>query len=123
MSERLHDVVRAGASKRCQRPRSPRNLRRRRPPIIKKIHKKGTEQVPLQEEEGLEAFLEGEVRSHAAGACYQPDCVKIGYETSFTRYSYRPQPMRTLEEIGADILALEQETEGLFGEIIGGGSK
>ena len=28
--------------------------------------------------------------------------------------------MRTLEEIRADILALERETEGLLGEIIGG---
>ena len=33
---------------------------------------------------------------------------------------YKPQPMRTLEEIRADILALEEETEGLLGEIIGG---
>ena len=28
-------------------------------------------------------------------------------------------PLRTLEEIRADILALEKETEGLLGEIIG----
>jgi|SRR5665648_54581 len=32
---------------------------------------------------------------------------------------YKPQPLRTLEEIRADILALEKETEGLLGEIIG----
>ena len=32
----------------------------------------------------------------------------------------KPQPMRTLEEIRANILALEKETEGLLGEIIGG---
>ena len=38
----------------------------------------------------------------------------------FTRYFYKPKPMRALEEIRADILALEQETEGLLGEIIGG---
>ena len=46
--------------------------------------------------------------------------IKIGYEISFTRYFYKPQPLRTLEEIRADILALEKETEGLLGEIIGG---
>ena len=34
----------------------------------------------------------------------------------------KPQPMRTLEEIRADILALEKETEGLLGEIMGGGN-
>ena len=37
------------------------------------------------------------------------------------RYFYKPQPMRSLEEIRADILALEQEAEGLLGEIIGEG--
>ena len=33
---------------------------------------------------------------------------------------YKPQPLRPLEEIRADILAVEKETEGLLGEIIGG---
>ena len=59
---------------------------------------------------------------HAADAWYVEDKVKIGYEISFTRYFYKPQPMRSLEEIRADILALEQETEGLLGEIMGGGN-
>ena len=51
------------------------------------------------------------------------DSVKIGYEISFTRYFYKPQPLRTLEEIRADILALEKETEGLLAEIVGGGEQ
>ena len=121
------------------------------PPVIRKIHKRGTEadplrglfaatingrsavveyepdtdlrdteQIPLQEEGGIEAFLRREVLPYAANAWYQPDSVKVGYEISFTRYFYKPKPMRALEEIRADILALEQETEGLLGEIIGG---
>ena len=69
---------------------------------------------------GIEAFLKREVLPYAADAWYRSDSVKIGYEISFTRYFYKPQPMRSLEEIRADILALEQETEGLLGEIIGG---
>ena len=79
-----------------------------------------TEQVPLLEDGGVEAFLRREVLPYAADAWYVPDSVKTGYEISFTRYFYKPQPMRTLEEIRADILALERETEGLLGEIIGG---
>ena len=47
------------------------------------------------------------------------DCQSSGYEISFTRYFYKPQPMRTLEEICGDILAVEGETEGLLAEIIG----
>jgi type I restriction enzyme M protein len=120
------------------------------PPVIKKVHKKGTaadplrglfattiagkpavveyepdsdlrdtEQVPLLEEGGIEAFLRREVLPHAADAWYVPDSVKTGYEVSFTRYFYKPKPLRTLEEIRADILALEKETDGLLGEIVG----
>ncbi|HQU49762.1 MAG TPA: class I SAM-dependent DNA methyltransferase [Casimicrobiaceae bacterium] len=120
------------------------------PPVIRRIHKKGTaadplrglfeatiagkpavveyepdpdlrdtEQVPLLEDGGIEAFLRREVLPHAPDAWYVPDSVKAGYEISFTRYFYKPQPLRTLEEIRADILALEKETEGLLGEIIG----
>jgi len=80
-----------------------------------------TEQVPLLEEGGIEAFIRREVLPYAPDAWYVPDSVKTGYEVSFTRYFYKPQPLRTLEEIRVDILALEKETEGLLGEIIGGG--
>lgn len=38
---------------------------------------------------------------------------------SALRYFYKPKPLRTLEEIRTDILALEKETEGLLVEIIG----
>ena len=80
-----------------------------------------TEQVPLLEEGGIDAFLRREVLPYAADAWYVPGSVKTGYEISFTRYFYKPQPQRSLEEIRADILALEKETKGLLGEIIGGG--
>jgi type I restriction enzyme M protein len=78
-----------------------------------------TEQVPLLEEGGIDAFLRREVLPHAADAWYVSESVKTGYEISFTRYFYKPQPLRTLEAIRADILALEKETEGLLGEILG----
>lgn len=48
-----------------------------------------------------------------------PCSVKFGYEISFTRFFYNPQPLRSLEAIRADILMLEKETGGLLGEIIG----
>ena len=77
-----------------------------------------TEQIPLLEEGGIEAFLLREVLPYTPDAWYAPDSVKIGYEISFTRHFYKPQPLRPLEEIRADILALEQETEGLMAEIV-----
>jgi len=78
-----------------------------------------SEQVPLQEKGGIEAFLRREVLPYAADAWFDPDSVKVGYEISFTRYFYKPKPMRTLEEIRADIIAVEKETEGLLDDIIG----
>lgn len=82
-----------------------------------------TEQVPLLEESGIEAFLRREVLPYAADAWYDSASVKTGYEISFTRYFYEPQPLRTLEEIRVDILTLEKETEGLLDEIIGGDAR
>ena len=81
-----------------------------------------TEQVPLLEKGGIEAFLRREVLPFAPDAWYDPASVKTGYEISVTRYFYRPRPLRTLEEIRADILAVEKETEGLLDEIIGDGA-
>ena len=78
-----------------------------------------TEQIPLLEEGGIETFLRREVLPYAPDAWYTPDSVKIGYEISFTRHFYKPEPLRPLEEIRADILALERETEGLLTGIIG----
>ena len=79
-----------------------------------------TEQIPLLEEGGLEAFLRREVLPYAPDAWYVPSSIKVGYEISFTRHFYKPEPLRPLDEIRADILALERETEGLLSEIMGG---
>jgi type I restriction enzyme M protein len=78
-----------------------------------------TETVPLNEPGGIEAFIRREVLPHAPDAWIDESKTAIGYEISFTRYFYKPQPLRSLEEIRADILALERETEGLMADIIG----
>jgi type I restriction enzyme M protein len=78
--------------------------------------------VPLLEEGGIEAFFRREVLPHAPDAWIDESATRIGYEISFTRYFYKPQPLRTLEEIRADILALEKEAEGLLQAIISPGS-
>lgn len=80
-----------------------------------------TEQVPLLEEGGIETFFRREVLPYTPDAWIDESKTKIGYEISFTRHFYKPQPLRTLEEIRADILAVEKEAEGLLENLIGGG--
>ena len=117
-------------------------------PVIKKIHKAGkteknplyglyamesgtveyepdtslrdTEQIPLLHEGGIEAFFKGEVLPFAPDAWIDAAKTQTGYEISFTKYFYKPVKLRSLEEIVADIKALEAETDGLLNEIIGG---
>ena len=79
-----------------------------------------TEQVPLLEEGGIEAFIRREVLPYTPDAWIKEDATKTGYEVSFTRHFYKPQPLRTLEEISADIVAIEREAGGLLDEIIVG---
>jgi type I restriction enzyme M protein len=78
------------------------------------------EQIPLLEEGGIEAFIRREVLPYTPDAWIVESDTKVGYEISFTRHFYQPPQLRTLAEISADILALEQETEGLLSEITRG---
>jgi type I restriction enzyme M protein len=78
-----------------------------------------TEQVPLLEAGGVEAFFEREVLPYASNSWYEAASVKVGYELSFTHEFYEPPPLRTLDEIRADILAAEGEASGLLTELIG----
>jgi type I restriction enzyme M protein len=78
------------------------------------------EQVPLLEPGGIEVFIRREVLPYTPDAWIVEADTKIGYEISFTRHFYQPPELRTLAEISADILALEEETEGLLSEITKG---
>lgn len=76
-----------------------------------------TEQVPLLEEGGIEAFFRREVLPYVPDAWIDQSKTQIGYEISFTKHFYKPTPLRALEEIKTDIFTLEKETEGLLEEI------
>ncbi|TXT41090.1 MAG: type I restriction enzyme M protein [Comamonadaceae bacterium] len=81
------------------------------------------EQIPLLEAGGIEAFIRREVLPYTPDAWIVEADTKIGYEVSFTRHFYKPPELRTLAQISADILALEQETEGLLSEITAGATR
>lgn len=79
-----------------------------------------SEQVPLTEEGGLESFFEREVLPFAPDAWIDEETIEIGYEISFTRYFYKPPPLRSLEEIRTDITTVARETDGLVDRILEG---
>ncbi|MGG4195685.1 class I SAM-dependent DNA methyltransferase [Paenibacillus jamilae] len=79
-----------------------------------------TEQIPLLYAGGIEQFFKDEVLNFVSDAWFDESKTQIGYELNFTKYFYKPVTLRTLEEIKADIITLEAETDGLLQEIIGG---
>jgi type I restriction enzyme M protein len=78
--------------------------------------------TPETAKAGIESFIRREVLPYVPDAWIREDA-KVGYEISFTRHFYKPQPLRTLEEIRSDILALEKKTEGLLDEVLAGDAK
>ena len=74
-----------------------------------------TENVPLKED--LDTYFQREVLPHLPDAWIDPSKTKIGYGIPLNRHFYIYQPPRPLEEIEADLMALEQEIAELMGEI------
>lgn len=89
-------------------------------PVIDKERSGDTEIIPFTYEGGIDAFIQNEVHPYAPDTFVKPGSEKVGYELSFTKYFYKPVQLRTLDEIAADIRAIEKETDGLLDEIIGG---
>lgn len=77
-----------------------------------------TEQIPLDYEGGINAFIEKEVLPYSPDAWVDESRTQIGYEISFTKHFYKPVQLRELSEIIADIRALEAETDGLLDEVL-----
>ena len=75
-----------------------------------------TENVPLKE--NIHTYFLREVKPHVEEAWINLDATKIGYEISFNKYFYQHKPFRAIEEVTADILALEKESDGLIAEIL-----
>lgn len=75
-----------------------------------------SEQIPL--DESIISYFEQEVLPHVEEAWINLDSVKIGYEISFNKYFYKHTPLRSIEEVKADLLALEEQADGLLQDIL-----
>ncbi len=74
------------------------------------------ENVPLKE--NIEQYFKREVLPHLPDAWIDHSKTKVGYEINFTKYFYQYKPLRSLADIRKDILALEEETDGMIKQII-----
>jgi type I restriction enzyme M protein len=75
-----------------------------------------TENIPLKQD--IQEYFNKEVLPHVDDAWIDETKTNIGYEINFTKYFYKYKPLRSLDEIRADILKLEEETDGLMKEVI-----
>jgi len=84
-----------------------------------------TENVPLKED--INAFFDREVKPHVPDAWINiairdhkdGEIGKVGYKINLNRYFYKYQPPRPLEEIEADIKAIEKEIIEMLKEVAG----
>ncbi len=74
------------------------------------------ENVSLKE--SIHQYFLKEVRPYVSEAWIDLEKTKIGYEISFNKYFYQHKPLRGLEEVSAEILELEKESEGLIMDIL-----
>jgi len=76
-----------------------------------------SENVPVKE--NIHGYFQREVKPHVEEAWIDMDSAKIGYEISFNKYFYRHKPLRSVEEVGSEIIELEQQSDGLIAQILG----
>lgn len=65
-----------------------------------------TENVPLKED--INEYMKREVLPHVPDAWIDESKTKVGYEIPFTRHFYKYTPLRSSEEIKAEIVELEK---------------
>ncbi len=76
-----------------------------------------TENIPLTMD--IQEYMDKEVLPHVPDAWVDHSKTNIGYEINFTKFFYQYKPLRSLIDIRNDIMAIEQETDGLLKEVIG----
>ena len=84
------------------------------------VELRDTEIVPFTYDGGVQAFIENEVHPYAPDAYVDEKKTQIGYEISFTKYFYKVSELRPMESIIFDLERLEQETNGMLKDVLGG---
>ena len=73
--------------------------------------KRDSERVPLSE--SVDEYYDREVKPHVPDSWMDRSKDKIGYEINFTKYFYKFNPLRSLEDISRDLKSLDDEIKQL----------
>jgi type I restriction enzyme M protein len=76
-----------------------------------------TENVPLKE--NIDEYMKREVLPHVPDAWVDESKTKVGYEIPFTRHFYKYTPLRSSEEIKAEIVELEKSIAEKLKSLLG----
>lgn len=76
---------------------------------------KDTENIPLKVD--VDSYFAEQVLPHVPDAWMDRSKDKVGYEIPFTRYFYKYEPPRPLEEIDADLQAKVAKIQSMLSEI------
>ena len=77
-----------------------------------------TEIIPFRYEGGIDGFVQNEILPYTPDAWIDYESIQEGYELSFTKYFYKPKPLRSIDDISKDICMIETRINGLIGNIL-----
>jgi type I restriction enzyme M protein len=90
------------------------------PPVPVTFEEDPTERFATMEyRTAVDDYMRDEVLPYVPDAWIDHDRTKVGYEIPLTRHFYKYVPPRPLEEIDAEIKALEDEIQRLLTEVAG----
>ena len=69
-------------------------------------------------QQSIDEYFQREVKPHLSDAWIDESKTKTGYEINFTKYFYEFKPLRSLAEIKAEILALEESSQELEKKVL-----
>jgi len=77
--------------------------------------KRYNERIPFSE--NIDDYFDREVKPHLPNSWMNRSKDKVGYEINFTKYFYKFNPLRSLEEISQDLISLDNEIQQLSREM------
>ena len=77
-----------------------------------------TELIPFTYPGGIDAYMKTEVLPYTPEAIVDSDKTKVGYGLTFTKYFFKPSPIRDIDSIHSDIEAVNKQLSGVLSEVL-----